>query len=91
MILCKSFVKPYELQLRDKMYIHEYFSRKHTEWSITGFLNECNEEPFRFKVDIYLKSLVNIINSDQGRKREKAKALYVKSRMVFEKIFLLKL
>ena len=73
------------------MYIHEYFSRKHTEWSITGFLNECNEEPFRFKVDIYLKSLVNIINSDQGRKREKAKALYVKYRMVFEKIFLLKL
>ncbi|CAG8583882.1 3728_t:CDS:10 [Funneliformis caledonium] len=56
------------------MYIHEYFS-------IARFLNECNEEPFRFKVDIYLKSLVNIINSDQGKKREKAQALFDKYKM----------
>ncbi|CAI2181936.1 2575_t:CDS:2 [Funneliformis geosporum] len=64
------------------MYIHKYFKRKHTEWSVTGFLNECNEEPFRFKVDIYLKSLVNIINSDQGKKREKAQALFDKRGVV---------
>ena len=68
------------------MYIHEYFNRKHTEWSITGFLNECNEEPFRFKVDIYLKSLVNIINSDQGKKREKAQALFDKYKMACENL-----
>jgi hypothetical protein len=47
--------------------MHEYFNRKHTEWSINGFLNECNKEPFRLKEDIYLKSLVNIIKSDQER------------------------
>ncbi|CAG8826422.1 10215_t:CDS:2, partial [Dentiscutata erythropus] len=57
---------------------HEYFNRKYSEWSITGFLNECNKEPFRLKIDDYLKSLQVVISNDQGKRREKAQQLYDK-------------
>jgi len=44
--------------------IHEYFDQRHNEWSITGFLNESNEEPLQLKLDLYLKSLKHIMNSE---------------------------
>ncbi|CAG8607048.1 5481_t:CDS:2, partial [Paraglomus occultum] len=58
--------------------IHEYFNRKHTEWSITEYLNESNEEPFQLKIDVYLKSLANIIKSDHGKRRDRARDLLAK-------------
>ncbi|CAG8496574.1 2731_t:CDS:10 [Cetraspora pellucida] len=57
------------------MTIHEYFTRAYTEWNIINFLNQCNEEPFRLKVDLYLRSLENIINCEKGKRKEKAQFL----------------
>ncbi|GBC12508.2 C2H2-type zinc finger transcription factor [Rhizophagus irregularis DAOM 181602=DAOM 197198] len=55
--------------------IHEYFERKTSEWNIIGFLNECNIETFRRKIYCYLKSLENIANTEEGRRRNKAQQL----------------
>ncbi len=46
---------------------HKYFERRFSEWSILGFLNEYNMEPFDICIDEYLKSL-EIINSEQGKR-----------------------
>ncbi len=35
---------------------HGYFSRSFTEWKIMDFLKECEVEPFKKKIDIYIKS-----------------------------------
>ncbi|RIB00643.1 hypothetical protein C2G38_1139351 [Gigaspora rosea] len=57
-------------------HIHEYFNRKSAEWTIIGFLNECEEGTFRKKIDSYLKSLQNIVDLDPERKRkERAREL----------------
>lgn len=58
--------------------VHKYFNRKYSEWSITGFLNECDKKPFRLKIDDYLKSLQVIINNEKGKRREKAQKLFDK-------------
>ena len=55
--------------------INKYFNKKHIGWCITGFLKECNEEPYQASIDDYLKSLQNIVNTDQGKRREKAQYL----------------
>ncbi|KAF0416257.1 hypothetical protein F8M41_007489 [Gigaspora margarita] len=55
---------------------HEYFNRSHTEWSIIGFLTESDEESFQLKIGVYLKNLENIINHEQGARRDKAQLLY---------------
>ncbi|RGB24778.1 hypothetical protein C1646_485103 [Rhizophagus diaphanus] len=62
------------------MSIHEYFNRKHTEWSITGFLNESKEEPFRVKIGLYLKSLETIYDYEHGKRQEMARFLLDKYR-----------
>ncbi|CAG8760932.1 11037_t:CDS:2, partial [Acaulospora morrowiae] len=61
--------------MSDNEIIHECFNKTHTEWSITGFLNESSEEPFQLKLDLYIKSLKHIVNSEQGKRREKAEYL----------------
>ncbi|CAG8800322.1 2664_t:CDS:2, partial [Cetraspora pellucida] len=56
--------------------IHEYFSRKSSDWGILSFLDESNIEPFDKKIDTYIKSLNNIIASEQcGKRPEKARIL----------------
>ncbi|CAG8618387.1 1540_t:CDS:10, partial [Acaulospora morrowiae] len=45
-------------------------------WSIVDFLNESVEEPFKNKIDRYLKSLETIMNSEQGKRANRAKVLY---------------
>ncbi|CAG8595690.1 1477_t:CDS:2 [Paraglomus occultum] len=57
--------------------IHEYFfNRKYVEWKILDFLTECEERYFKKKIDLYIKSLKNIIKSDMRKtKREKARTL----------------
>ncbi|POG77434.1 hypothetical protein GLOIN_2v1546436 [Rhizophagus irregularis DAOM 181602=DAOM 197198] len=67
------------------MSIHEYFNRKHTEWSITGFLNESNEDPFRAKIGLYLKSLETIYDYEHGKRQEMARFLLDKYRKASKK------
>jgi hypothetical protein len=52
--------------------IHEYFSRKSSEWNIIDFLEECDDDDFQKKIDKYLRSLDTIADNEQGRRREKA-------------------
>ncbi|CAG8640454.1 12319_t:CDS:2 [Ambispora gerdemannii] len=57
-------------------HIHEYFNRKSAEWTIIGFLNECEEETFRKKIDSYLKSLQNLVDLEpEGNRKEMAHKL----------------
>lgn len=56
--------------------IDEYFSRNnHESWSILDFLNKCDLEPFGSKIDLYLRSLQAIVNSEQGSRQESAQVL----------------
>ena len=71
--------------------IHIYFNRKCSEWCITGFLDESEEEPFRTKIGLYLKSLENICDSEQGKRAEKARLLHDKYNMVNLFYFLLEM
>jgi len=41
--------------------IHKYFERKATDWSIRGFLDECEKQHFKLKIEAYCLSLENII------------------------------
>jgi hypothetical protein len=54
------------------------------------FLNKSDEEPFRLKIDLYLRSLENIIKlEEKGRRKEKAQILLDKYRQASKKnIFL---
>ncbi|CAG8587138.1 6452_t:CDS:10 [Ambispora gerdemannii] len=67
--------------------IHNYFKRKSGEWSLLGFLNESDEEQFRLKIDLYLRSLENIINYDEGDRKEKAQFLLDKYRKASKNVF----
>ncbi|CAG8736377.1 10127_t:CDS:10, partial [Cetraspora pellucida] len=49
--------------------VHEYFKRTAKNWNIVDFLNESIEEPFKRKIDSYLKSLQTIMNSEQDKSR----------------------
>ncbi|CAG8600421.1 10643_t:CDS:2 [Diversispora eburnea] len=55
--------------------IHKYFNQKYTKWCINEFLKECDEELFQVKIDIYLKSLQNVVEICKGKQREKAQQL----------------
>ncbi|CAG8803104.1 14500_t:CDS:2, partial [Gigaspora rosea] len=56
--------------------IHEYFNRKTSDWGIRSFLDESGIEPFDKSIDAYIKSLNNIIASEQqGKRSEKAQML----------------
>jgi hypothetical protein len=67
------------------MSAHEYFNHKHTEWSITGLLNEFKEEPFRVKIGLYLKSLETINGNERGKRQEMARFFLDKYRRVSRK------
>ncbi|CAG8465387.1 22917_t:CDS:10 [Gigaspora rosea] len=55
--------------------IHEYFLKDPSNWSILGFLGACDLEPFDIKIDVYIKSLENIDNQEQGARQGRAREL----------------
>ncbi|GBB93852.1 hypothetical protein RclHR1_02240024 [Rhizophagus clarus] len=57
---------------------HEYFKKRASEWNIIGFLNTCELESFRQKIECYLCSLEMIKNTETSQRREKAQALFDK-------------
>jgi len=58
--------------------VHDYFKRKPEEWSLLGFLTESEEESFRLKIYLYLRGLKNIIDHEEGNRKEKAQFLFNK-------------
>lgn len=66
----------------ESIYIHEYFDKKSADWNIMGFLDECTEKSYQLKINLYLKSLENIINNEQGSREKKAQLLYNKYKKV---------
>ena len=62
---------------------HSYFDRKAADWDVLGFLEDCNEKTLKNKMDIYVKSLLNIVAYErQGKRHEKAKNLLDRYRRV---------
>ncbi|PKK41793.1 hypothetical protein RhiirC2_804693 [Rhizophagus irregularis] len=57
------------------MFVYDYFKRNSVHWGILDFLNNFTEKPFKLKIDSYLKVLEIIMNSEQGKRRNKAKLL----------------
>ncbi|CAG8677383.1 23171_t:CDS:2, partial [Rhizophagus irregularis] len=68
----------------ESIYIHEYFDKKSADWNIMGFLDECTEKSYQLKINLYLKSLENIINNEQGSREKKAQLLYNKYKKNWE-------
>ncbi|RIA90151.1 hypothetical protein C1645_823714 [Glomus cerebriforme] len=60
------------------VYIHEYFNQKYTDWDIIRYLDEFTEKSYQMKIGLYLKSLENIAEFDQGILKKKAQLLYDK-------------
>src|SRR5688500_8244751 len=76
-----SFFTAYLLHTTIMSYnINEYFNRNFSDWSITGFLNECAKEPFQAKIDDYIKSLIAITSGEQGRRQSQAQVLLAQYR-----------
>lgn len=68
--------------------IHKYFCRKSSDWRIIDFLNENDIEPFEKKIDVYIKSLNNIIALEKGKRRERALTLLEKYKEASREPFL---
>ena len=62
--------------------IHKYFSRKSSNWNITDFLEECDLEPYRKKIEEYLLSLKTIVKMEKDQRRENAQKLLDKYKQV---------
>ncbi|CAB5202859.1 unnamed protein product [Rhizophagus irregularis] len=54
---------------------NNYFDRTPFKWSILGFLDESDIEPFDVKVDCYIKSLEAIFDREKGARKERARVL----------------
>jgi len=58
--------------------VHKYFDRKPTKWNIREFLDECEEETFQRKIEVYLLSLETIADSlktEKGPRYDMARLL----------------
>ncbi|PKK69813.1 hypothetical protein RhiirC2_747671 [Rhizophagus irregularis] len=70
--------------------VHEYFDRKSSDWTITGFLEECDAKLFTDQIGYYLTSLENIIETGSGNRRKKAQELYARYKQAkISKIFVI--
>ncbi|CAI2183699.1 6157_t:CDS:10, partial [Funneliformis geosporum] len=61
--------------------VHKYFDRKPMKWNIREFLDECGEETFQRKIEVYLLSLETIadsLESEKGPRYDMAKKLLAK-------------
>ena len=61
--------------MSNEIKIHKYFDQDPANWSILGFLNECELEPFETKIDSYIKWLKKIVDCEQDIKKKSAQAL----------------
>ncbi|CAG8552008.1 2325_t:CDS:2, partial [Funneliformis caledonium] len=61
--------------MSNEIKIHKYFDQDPANWSILGFLNECELEPFEMKIDSYVKWLKKIVDCEQDIKKKSAQAL----------------
>src|SRR6266508_741512 len=61
--------------MSNEIKIHKYFDQDPANWSILGFLNECELEPFETKIDSYIKGLKKIVNCEQDNKKKSAQVL----------------
>jgi hypothetical protein len=58
------------------------------EWGILDFLTECEERHFKKKIDVYVKSLKNIIKSNMRKtEREKARTLLDRYKKASKEVF----
>ncbi|CAI2196512.1 19608_t:CDS:2 [Funneliformis geosporum] len=55
--------------------VHKYFDRASEEWEIRDFLENCDMEPFKQKIDCYTKSLEEIANNEGGSREKRAQLL----------------
>lgn len=55
--------------------VHKYFSRKSSDWNIIDFLEECDLEPYRKKIEEYILSLEAIVKMEKDQRRENAQRL----------------
>ena len=58
--------------------MHHYFARKPLEWSIEGFLKNCEEQKaVRAKIGLYITCLNKIVNDENEEisRRERAQKL----------------
>ncbi|CAG8659544.1 23937_t:CDS:10 [Cetraspora pellucida] len=47
--------------------VHKYFSRKSSDWNIIDFLEECDLETYRKKIEEYLLSLETIVKMEKDQ------------------------
>ena len=57
---------------KSRKWVHEYFDRRSSEWTITKFLEECDANLFTEKIGLYLTSLESIISNDDGNRSIKS-------------------
>jgi hypothetical protein len=70
--------------------IHRYFlDRESSKWDIVDFLEESSEDPLEKKLDVYIKSLNNLVKSKRGKKRERALTLIDRYKEASKELFLL--
>ncbi|CAG8803542.1 5661_t:CDS:2, partial [Cetraspora pellucida] len=60
--------------MSNEIKIHKYFDQDPANWSIIGFLNECELEPIEMKIDSYIKGLKQIVCYEQDIKKKNAQA-----------------
>ena len=64
------------IQHKSEKWVHDYFDRSSSEWTITSFLDECEAQSFPDKIGQYLTSLEAIAKNESGKRSEKALHLY---------------
>jgi len=75
-------------QHKSEKWIHEYFDRRSSEWTITSFLDECEAQSFPNQIGQYLTSLETIAKNENGKRSEKALQLYKQYKQASIKMFL---
>nr|CAG8636176.1 9328_t:CDS:10 [Entrophospora candida] len=66
--------------------MHEYFTRKSTDWNILDFLNKSDMETFDKKIEQYITCLETIVSNETGSRHEKAQLLLNKYKQASIKI-----
>lgn len=74
-------------QHNSEKWVHGYFDRRSSEWTIASFLDECEAQSFPDKIGQYLTSLEVIAKNENGKRREKALHLYKQYKQASVKCF----
>src|ERR1044072_2694026 len=76
------------IQHKSEKWVHDYFDRRSSEWTITSFLDECEAQSFPDKIGQYLTSLEAIAKNENCKRGEKALQLYKRYKQASVKMFL---